>query len=208
MRFFAPPSLLQYAYPRGTLWKVNTNKKQIYLTFDDGPSPGITDPILDLLKEFNAKATFFLIGKKVETFPGLYKKIVNQGHSTGNHTYNHADAWKVGATEFLAEIEKCNQVFQSPWFRPPYGRLPFFTPQFISKNYRIIMWSLLSYDFDELLRPEDIIPVFKKRTTPGSIWVFHDNEKSKDLSVRVLPKLLAYFSEEGYQFCSLDEAGI
>ena len=202
MRLHSPPGFIQSLFSVAT-WKRTTDKKVIYLTFDDGPTPIITRKILDILQCWNAKATFFCLGKQVENHPDIFAQIITEGHAIGNHTYSHLNAWKTPGKIYLNDIDKCGMVFRSTLFRPPYGCLPLSHLSEIRKKYKIIMWSLMSYDFDPELSPGKISRIFLKRGAPGQIWLFHDNEISSLNCLKVLPELLQKFTDRGYSFHKL-----
>ena len=189
-------------YYRHLLWKMPNENKEIYLTFDDGPTPGVTGKILELLENHNAKATFFCIGKNVMEHPGIYKSILFKGHATGNHTHNHLNGWNVEDALYFHNIFEASRYIDSRIFRPPYGKITsFHAKQVIERmNYKIIMWSVLSGDFDKKLSAEDCYKKTVNASAPGSIIVFHDSEKAFPTLKQVLPKTLQYLSDKGYSF--------
>ncbi|MEO6001092.1 MAG: polysaccharide deacetylase family protein [Chitinophagaceae bacterium] len=191
----------KFIYPR-YIWNMPGKEKKIYLSFDDGPHPTITPIVLEQLKEHNAKASFFCIGKNVAENPDLYKQIIEEGHSVGNHTHNHLNGWEVNDKAYLKNITTAAKYIDSSLFRPPYGRITRFQAKQVMEilNYDIIMWSVLSGDFDSSLSPEDCWNNVLKATGAGSIVVFHDSEKAKKRVLYALPKLLTYYSERGYSF--------
>lgn len=199
MRFYSPPRFLKPLLP-GVTWQMTNTEKIIYLSFDDGPSATFTKEILDVLSEWNAKATFFCLGKQAEKHTDVFNKILTSGHTVGNHTYSHLNGWRTTPEKYLEDITKCENVFFSGLFRPPYGHLPLFGLSEIRKKFRIIMWSLLSYDFDATMTPEKITNVFFRKGAPGQIWVFHDNEAAAATCMKVLPTLLEEFYNRGYAF--------
>ncbi len=198
MYFFKTPFWLKWLYPK-RIWEIKTHEKIIYLSFDDGPHPTITPYVLDLLKQFDAKASFFCIGHNVERYPQIYQRILSEGHSTGNHTYDHINGFKTSNTEYVADIKKAANWIESDLFRPPYGRLKSVQASQL-KNYRIIMWDVLSGDFDPALKKEACLKMVKSKTRSGSILVFHDSQKAWEKLEYVLPELMAYFKAEGYRF--------
>ena len=191
----------KFIYPR-YIWSLPVVGKNIYLTFDDGPHPTVTPFVLDLLKEYHAKATFFCIGKNVLDNAGVYRRILNEGHSVGNHTHNHLDGWKVDDGKYLHNIITASKHIDSTLFRPPYGRITKFQSKQVMEElgFNIIMWSVLTGDFDINLSPEDCWKNTLKAIVPGSVIVFHDSEKAKDRMMYVLPKLLKHFIDEGFSF--------
>ena len=181
-------------------WKINTPQKEIYLTFDDGPHPEITPWVISELNKFDARATFFCVGENVERFSDTYKLILKNGHTTGNHTYNHLNGWFTSTINYVKNIKKCAQVVHSGLFRPPYGKLTRTQIKHLNKYYRIIMWSNLSCDFDSDADEKKCLNNLLKNSSSGSIVVFHDSEKAKAKMQYMLPKFLNYFSEKGFEF--------
>ena len=196
------------------VWDIATNNKVIYLTFDDGPTAEITPWVLDTLKKFNAKATFFCIGKNIETHPDIFQNILNDGHVIGNHTFNHVKGWKTKTKNYLADVDKAQKIIefqksdiinhQSPiinLFRPPYGQItPSQGKELIALGYKIIMWDVLSFDWDASTNEASCLKNVISKTTPGSIVVLHDSIKASKNMQYTLPKVLAYFTKKGYSF--------
>jgi peptidoglycan/xylan/chitin deacetylase (PgdA/CDA1 family) len=199
------PWLLKKMYP-DCIWDIKTVEKIIYLTFDDGPQPAATTFVLDELKKYNAKATFFCIGKNVEENFELYKKIIDEGHAVGNHTYNHLNGWEVKDQVYLDNIFKAKKVIDSNLFRPPYGRITKFQLKHLpAEKYKLkaVMWSVLSGDFDEKVTGEECYLTVSRNAKAGSIVVFHDSEKAYDRLRYALPLVLKYFTEKGFEFKSI-----
>ncbi len=187
----------------GSIWELPATQKVIYLSFDDGPHPVITSFVLDELNKFGAKATFFCVGKNVAEHPEVFNRILEQGHATGNHTFNHLDGWKTGNVKYLQNILKAGNYIDSHLFRPPYGRITRTQRKLLMRQdepYTIIMWSVLSGDFDEDITPEKCLSNVLNNAESGSVIVFHDSEKAYKRLRYVLPAVLKYFSEKGYQF--------
>ena len=185
------------------IWEINETQKAIYLTFDDGPHPAITGFVLDELKKYNARGTFFCIGKNVVANPLIFNRILSEGHSVGNHTYNHLNGWKTKNADYLKDIVEAASHINSNLFRPPYGRITM--KQYrellqLDKPFRIVMWSILSGDFDTKITPEHCCANIFKNAGNGSIVVFHDSEKAFERLKYSLPLVLKYFSEKGYKF--------
>lgn len=230
------PMLVKRMFPN-YIWNIPTNNKAIYLTFDDGPTPEITNWTLQTLKQFNAKATFFCVGNNIEKHPNIFQNIINEGHAIGNHTHNHIKGWKTKTKDYLKDIFKAentinseipNSKFQIPkkthqqtttnksqdcllptdnclLFRPPYGQIkPKQGKQLIDLGYKIIMWDVLSLDWDATVSPENCLNNVISKTKNGSIIVFHDSVKASKNMQYALPKVLEYFSKKGYSFESID----
>ncbi|MES2372466.1 MAG: polysaccharide deacetylase family protein [Bacteroidota bacterium] len=200
------PWWLRALYPSLT-WRIKEPGKTVYLTFDDGPHPTATDFVLDQLKQYNAKASFFCIGKNVAAHPSIYQRIIDEGHSVGNHTYNHTNGWKVKDDVYLKDIADASELIKSNLFRPPYGRIKrsqikkLQTPD--SRLQTVVMWDVLSGDFDTDLTGEACLGYVLYHTKPGSIIVFHDSGKAWERMKFALPKVLEHFSGKGYEFKEL-----
>ena len=179
-------------------------EKTVYLTFDDGPHPQVTPWILDRLAAYGAKGTFFCVGANAETHPDLLKKIRNEKHQIGNHTHRHLNGWQVKKAPYLKDVETASEILKTPLFRPPYGKItPAKVKALKQKGYQIIMWDILTYDFDPDLSPQKAINQCLKGVKSGSILVFHDNPKAFQNLKSLLPALLDHLSRQGYQFQSL-----
>lgn len=206
------------------VWDLPSKEKVIYLTFDDGPTPIITDWTLDVLKQYNAKATFFCIGKNVEAHPDIFNKIITDGHSIGNHTYNHIKGWTTSTKNYVSNIEKAQKVqsvecrVQSnienskllthnyKLFRPPYGQIkPKQAKTLIQLGYKIIMWMVVAIDWDASVSKEKCLDNVVNNTISGDIVVFHDSIKAANNMQYALPKVLEYFSEKGFKFKYIPE---
>jgi len=212
------PKVVKKMFPN-FIWNIDSEEKTLYLTFDDGPTPEITDWVLDLLKQYNAKATFFCIGKNIEQLPEIYNRILDEGHTIGNHTYNHLKGWKVNTKDYLENTMLCNQVLidkiqQSTinnrqslivnLFRPPYGRMkPKQAKLLIDEGYKIVMWSVLSLDWDKNVSETQCYKKVVDNTISGDIIVFHDSLKASRNLQYTLPKVLEYYSNLGYKFKSI-----
>ena len=199
--FVKTPWWLRKMY-RQRLWAVDTKEKHIYLTFDDGPNPVATSFVLDELKKYNARATFFCIGKNVIEYPTIYRRIISDGHTTGNHTQHHLNGWRTAADNYLADVTEASAHIRSALFRPPYGRLKSVQARRLI-DYKIVMWDVLSGDFDESISKEKCLKNVIANAEEGSIVVFHDSEKAFPRLEYVLPEVLRFFTEKGYVFRSL-----
>jgi len=203
MYLIKTPFWLRALYPNCT-WKIPSKEKVIYISFDDGPHPEATPFVLEILKQYNAKATFFCIGNNVLKHPNVYESILQQGHRVGNHTYDHLNGWKTDLATYIENIKDAANLIESDLFRPPYGRVTRKQIRTIQSDpncpKHIIMWDVLSGDFDLNLTGEDCAKNVIQNTAPGSIIVFHDSQKAWDRMSVALPLVLAYFSKLGYQF--------
>lgn len=194
------------------VWNVGTDKKVLYLTFDDGPTPEITEKTLHILKQYNAKATFFCIGKNAALHPDIFKRVITDGHAIGNHTHNHIKGWKNNKTTYIENtltaeqsIQQINKsANQQKLFRPPYGQIKPSQGKALRKlDYKIIMWDVLSYDWELEVPKEKVLQNVIDNAVSGSIIVFHDSVKASENMLYSLPKVLEYFSEKGYKFEAL-----
>ena len=196
------PSLLK-PLAKDLLWHVPTDKREVYFTFDDGPTPGVTEAALDLLQKYDAKATFFCLGKNAEAHPELFARVVAEGHAIGNHTYDHPDGWKTSQLGYLRNVIRGKASIQSTLFRPPYGRITPAQVSAIKSQFRLVMWDVLSADFDISKTPQQCYENVAKNVTPGSIVVFHDSLKAQANMLFALERSLDHLSREGYIFRAL-----
>jgi len=197
--FVKPPSILKKLFS-DLVWDIQTSNKEIYLTFDDGPNPKITAQVIKILRDFNVKATFFCVGENVEKYPDTFKQIISNGHGVGNHCYNHLNGWKTSNADYFNNIEKADELINSKLFRPPYGRIGLSQIKPLAKKYSIIMWSVLTYDYDINVSKEQSLKYSIKKTKPGSIVVFHDSLKSEEKLLYILPLYIKHFLDKGYTF--------
>ena len=199
------PRILKAAYNQG-IWNIEDAQSTVYITFDDGPHPDITPFVLDALKKANAKATFFCIGKNVEKYPAVYQRILDEGHQVGNHTQNHKNGWSTDNAQYFRDILRASKLITSNLFRPPYGRITYNQGIGIKKllpNMQIIMWDVLSGDFDTELSPKDCLKNVITHTKEGSIIVFHDSEKAFKRLEFALPRFLDYCQAQDWEMKSL-----
>lgn len=196
------PRVVKYLYPQ-LVWDIPTEKKEVFLTFDDGPTPGVTDWVLDELDKYNAKATFFCLGKNAEKHPHLFADILKRGHAVGNHSYDHPNGWKTSTIEYIENVKRCEAVFASSLFRPPYGRISKEQINLVKDKYKLIMWSVLSADFDLNCTPQKCLDNVMLNTKSGSIIVFHDSKKAEENLMFSLSHSLKKLSEDGYVFSPL-----
>jgi peptidoglycan/xylan/chitin deacetylase (PgdA/CDA1 family) len=200
------PFFLPWLFPN-LVWKINTTEKELFLTFDDGPVPGPTDFVLETLQKFNCKATFFCIGDNIHKHPEIFQKVVEGGHAIGNHTFNHISGWNTPVGSYLDNVRQCDLEIQNPefeiqnskLFRPPYGRIT--RNQIKALNdYKIIMWDVLTIDYNKSVSPESCLKNSIRVTRPGSIIVFHDSVKAEGNLMYALPRYIEHFLEQGYSF--------
>lgn len=203
--FKTAPWFLRSFYPK-RLWQMPAGQKKIYLTFDDGPHPIITNWVLEELKKYNAFATFFCIGKNVVENPLTFQRIIEAGHSIGNHTHNHLNGFKTADSLYLQDIYEAKQAIQSSLFRPPYGRLTKFQEQqlhAVKFGLKVVMWTALSGDFDPATSKQKCLNNVLHNTKDGAIIVFHDSQKASEKLFYTLPKTLQYFAGKGFSFDKL-----
>lgn len=206
MYLIKTPFWLPLIYP-SCVWRIKEEQKIIYLTFDDGPHTLATPFVLDELKKYQAKASFFCIGKNVLTHPSIYQAIISDGHKVGNHSFDHVNGWKTKTTTYLENIQKASSCIHSNLFRPPYGRITMTQLKKIRANknlpQQIIMWDVLSGDFDIHLDGATCARKVIAHADKGSIVVFHDSAKAMDRLTIALPAVLAHFTQLGFQFKAL-----
>ena len=199
------PKFVTRLFPK-QIWEYPKANNVIYLTFDDGPIPEVSPWVLDQLNAHNAKATFFCIGDNVTKYPAIFNKVIAAGHGIGNHTFSHYNGWKTSVKNYIKDIEKCAAVLEGhlsgfvPLFRPPYGRI---TPKqariLQAQGYSIVMWSVLSKDYDPDISKQQCLKNVLTHIKPGSIVVFHDSLKAFKNLQYVLPKVLAHCTKMGWQ---------
>jgi len=199
-----PPNFIKKVYPSLT-WSESSAEKELYLTFDDGPTPEITQKVLDLLAMYQSKASFFCLGKNIVNNPKLFSKIQSAGHSIGNHTFNHTNGWKNTTAEFIHDVLSFDEVYRTKLFRPPYGRLKSSQIKVLKGRYKIIMWSILTQDYDSRISPKECAEVACSNWEKGSIIVFHDSVKAKGNMLFALEQVLQKAKKEGWKCLALRE---
>lgn len=204
MYLIKTPEFIRNRFP-GFVWQIPTankeqDSKELYLTFDDGPVKEVTPFVLDFLKQYNAKATFFCVGENIEENPEIFQNLKEEGHSIGSHSHNHLSGWATENSQYLINVNKAAELSSSSLFRPPYGRIKLSQARKIQENYQIIMWDVLSGDFDPNISAEKCYNNVISNVQPGSIVVFHDSFKSYEKLKQVLPRVLDHFSNLGYEF--------
>lgn len=196
------------------LWRIPTKEKEIFLTFDDGPIPEITEFVLEELNKYQAKATFFCIGENIKKHPNIFQKLVSQQHTIGNHTFNHLKGWDTEDDIYVDNFKKCEReilqqiptlksTIQNPLFRPPFGRIKRSQATEILKSHKIVMWDVLTGDYDQNLSKERVLSKTLQHTVQGSMVLFHDSIKASKNMMYALPIVLEHFSERGFSFKSV-----
>jgi peptidoglycan-N-acetylglucosamine deacetylase len=206
--FIKTPWLVKKIFP-SYIWNMPAGEKNIYLSFDDGPHPEITPFVLEELKKNNAKATFFCVGSNVALYPDVYRQILQDGHTVGNHTYNHPNGWETSTKEYLDEVAMASKFIETNLFRPPYGRIKKQQAKGLNeamniRNVKVIMWDVLSLDFDTSFSPSQCLNNVMKNSTDGSIVVFHDSEKAFSNLKYSFPRAIKGLAEEGYSFRKIE----
>ena len=197
-----PPKFVRRLMP-DLIWEIE-DEQAVFLTFDDGPTPGVTEWILAMLEKYDAKATFFVLGKNVEMYPDLYQKILDAGHKVGNHTYSHQKGWSMSLDRYLEDIDFAGDIVHSELFRPPYARVTPAQMKAVAKRYKIVMWDIVSRDYNRALPPERCLRNVTKYIAPGSIVVFHDSEKAFKNMSYALPRTLRLVQQMGLK-CKIIE---
>lgn len=196
------PIWLRCLYPQLT-WHRSREKAVLYLTFDDGPIPIVTPEILKILRKYNVKATFFCVGENISKYPAIFEQVLKDGHAVGNHTFHHLKGWKTSKEHYLADIAKCQAYTKSKLFRPPYGRGTRAQYNVLKERFEIIMWDVMSGDFDLTTSPQKCLKQTIKHARNGSIIVFHDNPKAEVRVLHALPRAIEHWLAKGYQFATL-----
>jgi peptidoglycan/xylan/chitin deacetylase (PgdA/CDA1 family) len=196
-----PPKFFRALYPQA-IFRMDPGEKAVYLTFDDGPIPEVTPWVLSLLERYSVKATFFMVGDNIRKHPEEYAMVVRAGHRIGNHAYNHIRGFEYTAGDYLANVEKANELMHTDIFRPPHGHVGFRQYHTLRKHYRIIMWDLVTRDYSKRMTREQVLDNVKRYVRPGSIITFHDSLKSWSNGnlQYALPRAIDYLKQEGYEF--------
>lgn len=207
--FIKTPGIVKTLFPT-FVWSMPDEDKSVYLTFDDGPHPVVTPFVLDLLKQYNAAASFFCIGKNVINHPDVYKRIIEEGHTVGNHSHNHQNGWKTPVKQYLADVATAAIYIDSNLYRPPYGRIRLKQAAGIKQamnktSARIIMWDVLSADFDTSISTTVCVNNVLSNIEPGSIVVFHDSEKAFRILKEALPVIMEKLKEMGYKMKRIEQ---
>jgi peptidoglycan-N-acetylglucosamine deacetylase len=197
------PRLVQSLMPNLT-WRIPTEEKVLFLTFDDGPIPEVTPWVVEQLEKFSAKATFFCVGENIKKHFLIFEKLISAGHSVGNHTFSHLNGWETDNLPYFQNVRKAAHLVKTNLFRPPYGRLMPSQSSFLQRHYQIVMWDVLAGDFDPDLSAENCLDNVISNVRPGSIVVLHDSLKAEKNLRFVLPQVLEYFSKAGWKFEALN----
>ena len=185
------------------IWEIE-DEEGVFITFDDGPTPGVTEWILETLARYDAKATFFVLGKNVEMYPSLYQKIIDAGHKVGNHTYSHQKGWGMSLERYLEDVDFAGDLVHSELFRPPYARVTPSQMRAVARNYKIVMWDIVSRDYNRALSPERCLRNVTDHVAAGSIVVFHDSDKAFRNMSYALPRTLEHIRKMGLR-CKIIE---
>jgi peptidoglycan/xylan/chitin deacetylase (PgdA/CDA1 family) len=195
----SPPRFFTNLFPN-VVWRMPSDNNKIYLTFDDGPTENVTSWVLDKLREYDAKATFFCLGKKVEMHPDIYQRILDEGHSVGNHSYSHLKGWETRTGQYVQDVDLAADLIRSDLFRPPYGRIKAVQFRVLKERYRVILWDVLSMDYSRWVTPKRCANIVLNNLHPGAIVVFHDSKKAEKNMKYGLEKLLEEVKNRGLQF--------
>jgi peptidoglycan/xylan/chitin deacetylase (PgdA/CDA1 family) len=195
----SPPRFFTNLFPN-VVWRMSGDINKVYLTFDDGPTEKVTPWVLDKLKEYKAKATFFCLGKKVEMHPDIYQRILDEGHSVGNHSYSHLKGWETRTGQYVQDVDLAADLINSDLFRPPYGRIKAVQFRILKERYRIILWDVLSMDYSRWVTPRRCASIVLNNIHPGAIVVFHDSKKAEKNMKYGLEKLLEEVQKRGWQY--------
>ncbi|MEN8158102.1 MAG: polysaccharide deacetylase family protein [Bacteroidota bacterium] len=202
-----PPSLLTRIFTRMT-WNFYGDHRDVFLTFDDGPTPGVTPWVVERLEEAGAKATFFCLGRNVDKHPQLLKQILSAGHTVGNHSYSHLKGFRASVKHYMEDIHLAANLIDSKLFRPPYGRILPRQTKAVAEQYKIIMWDVLSRDYNTHLSGERVLQNVIRSVRPGSIIVFHDSDRASDNLYHALPRTLDFLREKGFNMKAIPGGGL
>lgn len=195
------PSLFFRFFNRKYLFcSLPSDTKNLYLTFDDGPVPEVTEEVLRILRNYNAHATFFCLGDNVRKNPTLLQTIVTDGHTVGNHTFSHLDGWRTPPGEYAENVTRCEQYYTTNLFRPPFGRFNLSQYYLLRKKYTFVLWSVMSFDFRPQTTPAECLSNIIDNSVPGSVIVFHDTLKAREKMLYALPHVLEHFQKNGFRF--------
>ena len=194
-----PPQFIRQLYP-SACWRMDASERSVYLTFDDGPIPEVTPWVLDVLDKYGIKATFFMVGDNVRKHPEVYRMVVERGHRIGNHTYNHLKGFEEHADNYLANVDKAATLIKSDLFRPPHGFMRTSQYRALSERYRIIMWDLVTRDYNPKLTGDEVLQKVKRHARNGSIITFHDSLRATHNLYSALPRAIEWLLAEGYEF--------
>ncbi len=197
-----PPKIAEKLY-FNVVWRLPRKQKTVFLTFDDGPVPYYTEFVLDILEKHSVKATFFCVGENIEKYPEIFKNLKEKGHSVGSHTYNHIKGWATNFIKYSQNVKKAALLASSKLFRPPHGQIKILPALMLSAKYRIIMWDVLTKDYDNTISPEECFENVRNYVRNGSIIVFHDSEKAHKNLQYALPKTIEYLKAKGYEFATI-----
>lgn len=194
-----PACFLRWLYPLA-LWRMDRHERSVYLTFDDGPIPQVTPWVLSVLRHYDIRATFFMVGDNVRKHPEEFAQVVAAGHRIGNHTYNHIGGLRHGIRSYLANVEKANELLHTDLFRPPHGWMKWGQYIAVRRRYRVVMWDLVTRDYSTRLNGRDVLLNVRRYARPGSIITFHDSFKSEDKLLYALPRSIEWLLSQGYSF--------
>ena len=194
-----PPQFVRQLYP-GACWRMNVSERVVYLTFDDGPIPEVTPWVLDVLDRYRIKATFFMVGDNVRKHPEVYRMVVERGHRIGNHTYHHLKGFGLSADSYVANVEEANRLVESDLFRPPHGLMRMSQYHALRERYRIVMWDLVTRDYNPKLTGDEVLGKVKRYARNGSIITFHDSLRATHNLYYALPRAIEWLLAEGYEF--------
>ncbi|MCQ2195486.1 MAG: polysaccharide deacetylase family protein [Paludibacteraceae bacterium] len=194
-----PPTAFRICFPNAA-WRIPQKEKTVYLTFDDGPIPEVTPWVLDILKQYGVKATFFCVGDNVRKHPDVFKQVIDAGHKVGNHSFNHIQGFKYSTKDYMENVEKADALIHSVLYRPPHGQLYIRQLRKLKKKYQVVMWDVVTRDYNKDLSGEFVLNVVKRKARNGSIIVFHDSLKAEKNMKYAMPKAIEWLLQEGYKF--------